>query len=238
LLSFLLNYTDSLDTLDWHTSTRLRDAANQFHDKHARQPDKIKDAKRMHTRIIDELNWLLRRKNICIHLEYAGSSYEGVKVSKNSEDDDLEFDVMVIIKGGDQLVAEAIPKHPGYALLKIKSEYHKETTFKDTCSQLFGVFDKGLANPEKTAEKFLGELQKCINGSEYLKNIVRLRKHGPSVQMDIHPNGDDKSWDPKYYSVDMTPTYRICNGYYVAKPLRVDTDVRLDAWRVSYSLEV
>jgi hypothetical protein len=82
---------------DWHNGAELNDAAKTFHDKHARQPRRLDEARIVHKRFLDEIELYLRSKDICSRVEYTGSSYEGVKVAKNAEDDDLEFDVMIIM---------------------------------------------------------------------------------------------------------------------------------------------
>ena len=72
---------------------------------------------------------MLRMKNVAVHLEYTGSSYEGVKVAKSPEDDDLEFDVMVILKGGDWLTAQPFAKMSRLRLaLKPLSNYKDKFT--------------------------------------------------------------------------------------------------------------
>jgi len=56
------------------------------------------EAKRLHRVYIDELQRRLQRDGICQRVEYTGSSYEGVKVRRNDDDSDLEFDIMVILR--------------------------------------------------------------------------------------------------------------------------------------------
>jgi len=54
-------------------------------------------AKRLHRLYTDELQRRLATRGFCSRLEYTGSVYEGVKVRRNSNDSDLEFDIMVIL---------------------------------------------------------------------------------------------------------------------------------------------
>jgi hypothetical protein len=82
---------------DWHSDAELNDAATRFHDKYARQPQRLDEARAVHKLFLDEIEQYLRSKDICSRIEYTGSSYEGVKVAKNADDDDLEFDVMIIM---------------------------------------------------------------------------------------------------------------------------------------------
>jgi len=63
----------------------------------------MKDAKRLHQLYTDELQRLLAARGVCWRLEYTGSAYEGVKVQRNEDDSDLEFDIMVILRCGTDL---------------------------------------------------------------------------------------------------------------------------------------
>ena len=85
------------DTIGWHGDKDLNDAVTKFHDKYARPPRSFGEAREMHIQLMSEIEQKLREANICSRIEYTGSSYEGVKVSKSSTDDDLEFDVMIIM---------------------------------------------------------------------------------------------------------------------------------------------
>jgi hypothetical protein len=80
---------------DWHSGSELNDRARAFHDRFARQPPGIDEAKGIHTRYMREIEVFLRREGCCSRIEYTGSTYEGVKVPK--EGDDLEFDIMVVM---------------------------------------------------------------------------------------------------------------------------------------------
>ena len=73
-------------------------------DRHARQPKQaMTGVKKLHHLFIDELESRLRAHGVCLRLEYTGSSYEGVKVRRSDADSDLEFDIMVILRGGTDL---------------------------------------------------------------------------------------------------------------------------------------
>ena len=70
----------------------------------AREPkDEMKDAKRLHQLYTDKLRDRLVAHGICSSLEYTGSAYDGVKVRRNDNDSDLEFDIMVILRPVDGL---------------------------------------------------------------------------------------------------------------------------------------
>jgi len=65
----------------------------------AREPKvELKDAKRLHHLYTEKLREQLVARGICSRLEYTGSAYEGVKVRRNDNDSDLEFDIMVILQ--------------------------------------------------------------------------------------------------------------------------------------------
>jgi len=61
------------------------------------------EARKLHTLYTETLRNKLAEKNFCSRLEYTGSAYEGVKVRRNDDDSDLEFDIMVILKRDSQL---------------------------------------------------------------------------------------------------------------------------------------
>ena len=86
-------------TVEWRYDWDLNDAVTKFHDKCALQPRSLEDARAMHHMFMfmSEIERKLREANICSRIEYTGSSYDGIKVSKSSTDDDLEFDVMIIM---------------------------------------------------------------------------------------------------------------------------------------------
>jgi len=239
--------------LGWHHGERLRNAVKTFHEKYAKEPKGLAAARTVHKEIMDKINDYLRMKNVCVNVEYTGSAYEGTQVTRSPSGDDLEFDNQFILNGGNQMTATRINDAPGYVHAEIKQSslcysrntnsssngYGRPAYDKDTSDLKFGVFENNYANSEKTAEKFFGEVQKCINNDFELRNKVKLRKHGPAVQMDVyHHKGG-----PRYFSVDLVPTYKIGKDYYVSKPLPQDVgfegairDPSL-AWRQSCSLQ-
>jgi len=82
----------------WHYGDALNQAAIAFHDKHATQPTSaIKENQPMLDKIKKDLEEYFRMKGIWRHIEYTGSSYEQVKVSKSANDADIEYDLMIIL---------------------------------------------------------------------------------------------------------------------------------------------
>ncbi len=190
------------------------------------------EAKRLHERYTTIIDKDLRTRDICKRLEYTGSSYEGVKVMKTPSDADLEFDIQVILNGGDKLRAVEIPENPGFFKLRHKEfdtlriqlqAYTDDPRLRENADQL----------PERTACTFYSELQKVINSNDELRNRINLRRHGPAIQMDVYK---DLSKISKFYSVDMVPTFEVDGKRFVSKPLREGQDCNL-AWRQSFSVE-
>jgi len=81
---------------------------------------------------------------------------------------------------------------------------------------------------------------------EELRNIkdrIKLRRHGPAVQMDVMEMSSGIILTKKLYSVDMVPTIQTegADGedeYYVAKPIKGRrARASLNSWRQSFSLE-
>ena len=210
----------------WYSSDKTYQAVKNFHDKYARQPP-MENARSIHERNTNEIITSLRADGICIRPEYTGSAYEGVKVWKTPSDPDIEFDVMVIMKGGEKLVAT--PVKAGYATLRLKDA--SAVTVASVGSTM--CLDASVVNTLLTARMFFGKLQRIINASANMKGKVKLIDHGPAVQMDVY---EDMAGGKKLYSVDMVPTYEIHGNYYVAKPVK-DDNIPLNAWRQSFSLK-
>jgi len=116
------------------------------------------------------------------------------------------------------------------------------------------VDKNGLLLPVEFANQFHGELQRCLNQCQqeasgqqatrpelcHIKDRVKLRRHGPAVQMDVMQGPQQST---KFYSVDMVPAIEIPRGngksdYYVAKPIKGSSSAGSEnAWRKSFSLE-
>ena len=95
---------------DWQLTDEFNKLVKGFHGSHARQPG-MKEAKRMHTAIITELQKKLKDVRACSKLEYVGSAYEGVRVGRETDgkQDDIEFDIMVFMeKIGEIKVCDSI----------------------------------------------------------------------------------------------------------------------------------
>lgn len=216
---------------DWHYSKDLLRAVQGFHEKYARQPqEQMIEAKARHTAIMGELEKQMRLLGMLVRLEYTGSSYEGTKVARSPDNYDLEFDVMLIIdcrKKGLQV--EKMPTKAGFARLKVEGQGAAGASAGSNA--LFGNFEGNYLNAQKSADKFFGQLQKCINNSQELSAAVTLRRHGPAAQMDVSRRG------AFFYSVDVVPTYEVNGERYVAKPVIGDSMPDNLAWRRSFSIE-
>lgn len=183
-------------------------------------------AKKTHERYKSIIEEKLRSKDICKRLEYTGSSYEGVKVRKSPSDMDLEFDIQVILVGGDRL--EAVEICPGFARL-----VHRNYVRLEALTDYPSLIRDGNQLPEETASKFHSAMQLIINENEEMRRRINLRKHGPAVQMDVYK--DDVKRE-KFFSVDMVPTFELGNRRYVSKPLKEGSHSDV-AWRQSFSVE-
>ena len=104
-----------------------------FHDRHARQPAELDEVKEMHHDIMDEFEAHLRANNVCVDLEYVGSGYDGAQVRQIRRRKDcregespklpLEFDVLVILSGGDLLESEERKIAAGCYSLQVKESF-------------------------------------------------------------------------------------------------------------------
>jgi len=208
------------ETEQWYETDAFYKIVKQFHDDHAREPE-MREAKAVHEKFTNILQTALRAMDICHRLEYKGSSYEGIKVKKSPTDSDLEFDISVIMVGGDELDAIPVPEYPGYVTL-VK---------KPPPVVLQSLVIDGEQLSEKIARQFLGALQKCINSSDEMKNRVTLRKHTlTATQMDVYTDSMKRI---KLYSVDYVPCYEVDGKIYLVKPIfEGDTET----WRQCLSM--
>jgi len=146
---------------------------------------------------------------------------------------------------------------PGYVkLLMSQSDKIQETNQLIKAS----VNEDDLLSPDKLANRFMGELQQCLKQCqqeacqeacydatwelEQLRHIndrIKLRRHGPAVQLDVMDRPVTAMNRTKIYSVDMVPTIAISYGYgeddyYVAKPMKETWNFQI-AWRRSFSMK-
>ena len=190
---------------------------DRFNTEHAGPPD-IENAKPSLIHYVEYLHKKLKNQVACLRVEYTGSAFEGVKVSP-----DIEFDVMMI--GTDTHIINIKElSTPGY--------YHLIYGWIYSICTLF------LLSPQTKLNNFFGKLQKAINDHQDMSRLVKLRHHGPAVQMDVYKNETDMHRDEnKWYSVDLVFAYEVKQGeqnrIFVAKQLKSDQK----AWRISYSLE-
>lgn len=198
----------------------------------------MKEAKRTHTEITGIIQEELSKMDICKRLEFTGSSYEGVKVNKNMTDKDLEFDIMVIMVGGDRLHAEHNPRTcaPGFVEL-LEGAEASEGAMRIGMTSLV---TPGIQSPEDTLKRFSKALEEClkiIRGHQEMKRYnLYIKDHGPARQIDVW----EASSNIKLYSVDMVPAYEVDKELYVAKPFineNEDQPTMTSTWRQSFSLE-
>ena len=218
-----------MDKLAWHDKPETTKLLREFHEKHARQPQKeIVEAKQRHTEYTELIASELRAQGKCSRIEYTGSSYEGVKVSN-----DLEFDIMVIRTAGSQDLTPVPARNPGYYKLKVAGVGTDPDVFKDALG------DNRCLSPIKTVDRFYGTLQKILNKHSARLRDVTLRRHGPAIQMDVS-RGKDVPW----YSVDVVLAHEVQLGprkrIFVAKQIKTADGKQAqekDTWRLSFSLD-
>src|SRR6218665_3717677 len=106
--------------ISWHQSPEFFKAVLEFHERKARTPGSLKVARAMHTDIINEISKDFQEKGISQRLEFTGSAYEGVKVGKCEGNDDLEFDVMMVLKTlkNSKLQSDCHPDKAGFSFIK------------------------------------------------------------------------------------------------------------------------
>ena len=228
----------------WHSDDKLQKDLSDFHEACASFPHAaFKEAMKLHDDTMKTLRKDLQDMGVALVFEYTGSAYEGIKVPSSS----MEFDVMVVLSGGENLDAREV--RPCYYEL-----YPTGQNIEPPFSKMMSTepYQQCLL-PTKVTEYFTGKLQKAINLHEELRTTIRLKYHGPAIQMDVYKSPFIEEWN-KFYSVDMVPSFGIPSlrpenpyghEYYVAKPFkgeRIKEDQIYEGeprttWRRSFSLE-
>ena len=240
----------NLDVQPWHSDKSFSEKVKKFHDIYCRQPSKespeFKEANRLLHIYLDQLGDLLTEQGLFkLHrYDYRGSTYEGVKVYKNVDDPDLEFDVMFIVQGGSKLLAVSTGS-PGYVNLK------PTPAFKDQYPTLFSKSvdeSTGYLSAKKTRETFFSQVKRAIQILEKSRSAEQdgisldmnwiLREHGPAVQIDVIRRG---SWGKMLFSIDLVPQFELGNSgdikaIYVPKNSSNDA-VEKESWFRSYALQ-
>lgn len=158
--------------------------------------------------------------------EYTGSLYERLKTEAADE-----VDVMVVLQTGKQEVMQHDAGVPGFVLLKVAQESPLQE-YTNTDGYLF---------PEKLRDIwFYGIVQKAVNKllaeNSALPVKLKVRAHGPAVQLDI----TDKATEKKL-SADLVPSFQLTpTDYFVAKSYTGRKSPACDPkllWRQSFSLK-
>lgn len=206
---------------DWHTSADFLKQVRDFHDSHARQPSglPVDRAKQILNQILGKIEAEMNRQGvfICSRFEYRGSSYEGLKVAKNPNDQDLEYDIMFVIEGGKDL-EERNFQTDGYARLQPKSGKESRPAFQKTIKG-------GLISAAETRNKFYGQVIKCnLDQCDVVYN-------GPAVRINIKERGR------AFFSIDLAPHYDLTGQGKMYVPKAPKTNLAEDRWFRSWSLE-
>lgn len=209
---------------DWYRTDEARKMVREFHYDFAREPRAMDAARQRHTEIMAELEaYLKHEKGLLSRYEFTGSAYEGLKVAGK----ELEFDVMFVLKNGNQLRVEKDVTSSRYGHLYPK-DANATIHFKS-------VSERGEVLPFHVRDKFHGELQRWLNRrvahNPALRGEIKIRYGGPAIRAVVYRYGEE------WFNVDLVPAYEVINGFerqlYVAKP-RGDDDT---LWRHSLSVE-
>ncbi|PFX19295.1 Mitochondrial dynamics protein MID51 [Stylophora pistillata] len=154
-------------------------------------------------------------------LEYTGSLYERLKTEAADE-----VDVMVVLQTDKQEVILEDAGVPGFVLLKLLKDDSPLKKYTNT---------DGYIIPDKLrASWFFGLVQKAVN-ELVLQGEMKVRSHGPAVQLDITDSNSGKK-----LSADLVPTFQIGTiDYFVAKSYTGSIVPACDCkllWRKSFSL--
>ena len=220
---------------EWHKSPEFQKRVLDFHNTCAIPPSgkDVDQAKKIIEKVKPMLSDQMKAQGLFenTRYEYRGSSYEGVKVAKSANDQDLEFDIMFVIKGGTDLKEHNLRAN-GYADLKLKAGKEPKQLFQKT------MID-GCISAFYTRNKFYSHLDKC-NFSEldltdlgYKKGEITFKKsyHGPAVQIDVKHNGK------KFFSIDLAPHFDLTGQGEMYVPKAPKKYPNYVGWFRSFSLD-
>ena len=158
-----------------------------------------------------------------LKLEYTGSFYEGLKTEAADE-----ADIMVILKTPSTGIEVIQSKFPGYVRLRARN------------AQMFEKYlsKEGYINAKKLRNSWFHSLvhqakNKVKPKPPYSEVRLKVRSHGPAVQVDIFR----KESDEKLLSVDLVPSFEVKGSWYVPKPFKGKRYVSNDEflWRKTFS---
>ena len=210
---------------DWHYEDETRETVKEFYESYAEFPTKyVNKAKGHFCNLMDRFENHLTQSGVCTQFIYTGSIEEGIKVASSH----LEFDVMVILKGGDFISFEKT--RPCYAKL-----YSNAPDTFGFHTKIMNQSTKSLMT-NKTISQFYSRLHLFLNQNDDLRKSIKLRGHGPAVQMDVYRLLPGRNQAKFFYSVDMVPSFHLPSHdkYFVAKPFP-DEEVNKSEWRLSFS---
>ena len=233
--SYLLVHSraESLSNGDWHSSQEFQEEAKKFHDKFAKPPPEsiMKPAKQRNKMIVEEMRDYMRKEmNVVQKVDYTGSSFESLKI----EATDLEFDVMVYLKGSEKLIKDTTNTPAGYTQLLVKPE--DVSHFKELKNK------EGLLSSDLVQRWFFGVMEKAraalIEKGIITNENLTLHASGPAVMMKVFKE-DGSLW----FTTDMVPTFELKspsgNERYVAKAYKeIEKPGEVfTTWRRSSSVE-
>ena len=215
---------------DWHYDKKTQETVEEFYKSYASFcTEHVSKATGHFYDLMNRFKKHLTQSGVCTHFIYTGSIVEGIKVASSP----MEFDVMVILKGGEFISSEETK--PCYSKLytSVPSKSDAFTYHK----QIMNQSDKSLQT-DLTISQFYSRLHLFLNQNDDLRKSIKLRGHGPAVQMDVYRLLPGEKYVEFFYSVDMVPSFYLPSDatYFVAKPFP-DEDVDRSEWRQSFSLK-
>ena len=215
---------------DWHYEDETQETVEEFYNSYAEFPTEyVNKAKGHFHDLMDRFETHLIKSGVCIQFIYTGSIVEGIKVASSP----MEFDVMVILTGGEFITFKET--RPCYSKLYSNApppsdafRFHTKIMNQSTKSMM----------TDKTISEFYSRLHLFLNQNDDLRKSIKLRGHGPAVQMDVYRLLPGKNQAKFFYSVDMVPSFYLPSHdkYFVAKPFP-DEEVDKSEWRLSFSLK-
>lgn len=224
MLNFLMQVY-AIMAVDWHSSPDFLKCVRDFHDNHARQPKgpTVDRAKQVLNQYLAVIRTEMDRQGVflCTRYEFRGSGYEGVKVAKNGSDQDLEFDIMFVIKGGTDLEEHGRPGNDGYVNLRPKVGRESRPAFQKTMRD-------GCVSAAETRNKFHGQLIKC-NLSQL--GQCDIKYNGPALRIDVKEAGR------LFFSIDLAPHYDLTGQGQMYVPKAPYQEPACNRWFRTYSLQ-
>ena len=201
-------------SLDWHRSRRFCDAVRQFHDRYATRPPDSAKAVELQTLLVLELEAELAvaQPDVYTRFESTGAAHDGVKIA--ADDDDVDFDVLAILRGGAGLLATHAST-PGCARLRQRPGIELDAAVENVLV-FDGIFSvERVVGTARIAERLFEDVQRCVNNSSTLSGKVKISRSGSAVRVEAYPDSTAFSWGTRLFVADVAPSFEV-DGYLYA----------------------